>query len=105
MISLRNPKILEHFAGHLRGEGFTEIKTSKLIGTGTKGGTGLFSVDYFDTMVFLAQSPQFYKQAMVASGLERVLRPMMFAGQVNFGPPAALGLTQADQQHILAAKR
>ena len=82
MISLRNPKILsifrvqasilEHFAVHLRGEGFTEIKTSKLIGTGTEGGTGLFSVDYFDTKVFLAQSPQFYKQAMVASGLERV---------------------------------
>ena len=64
--------ILKHFAEHLRGEGFTEIKTSKLIGTGTEGGTGLFSVDYFDTKVFLAQSPQFYKQAMVASGLERV---------------------------------
>ena len=82
MISLRNPKILsifkvqasilEHFAAHLRAEGFTEVKTSKLIGTGTEGGTGLFSVDYFDTKVFLAQSPQFYKQAMVASGLERV---------------------------------
>jgi len=82
MISLRNPKILsifkvqaailKHFAEALRGEGFTEIKTSKLIGTGTEGGTGLFSVDYFDTKVFLAQSPQFYKQAMVASGLERV---------------------------------
>jgi nondiscriminating aspartyl-tRNA synthetase len=82
MVSLRNPKILsifkvqaailKHFAEALRGEGFTEIKTSKLIGTGTEGGTGLFSVDYFDTKVFLAQSPQFYKQAMVASGLERV---------------------------------
>lgn len=82
MISLRNPKIraifelqsaiLDYFAGHMRSEGFTEIKTSKLIGTGTEGGTGLFAVDYFDTRVFLAQSPQFYKQAMVASGLERV---------------------------------
>jgi nondiscriminating aspartyl-tRNA synthetase len=55
----------------MRAEGFTEINTSKLIGTGTEGGTGLFSVEYFDTKVFLAQSPQFYKQAMVASGLER----------------------------------
>ncbi|MBN1834451.1 MAG: aspartate--tRNA(Asn) ligase [Spirochaetales bacterium] len=82
MISLRNPKILsifrlqssilELFAGHMRSEGFTEIKTSKLIGTGTEGGTGLFSVEYFDTKVFLAQSPQFYKQAMVSSGLEKV---------------------------------
>ncbi|UCF97928.1 MAG: aspartate--tRNA(Asn) ligase [Spirochaetaceae bacterium] len=82
MISLRNPKILsvfrlqsailKLFAEHMRGEGFTEIKTSKLIGTGTEGGTGLFAVEYFDTKVFLAQSPQFYKQAMVSSGLERV---------------------------------
>ena len=82
MISLRNPKILsvfrlqssilELFARHMRSEGFTEIKTSKLIGTGTEGGTGLFAVEYFDTRVFLAQSPQFYKQAMVSSGLERV---------------------------------
>jgi nondiscriminating aspartyl-tRNA synthetase len=82
MISLRNPKILsvfrlqsailKLFAEHLRSEDYTEIKTSKLIGTGTEGGTGLFAVEYFDTKVFLAQSPQFYKQAMVSSGLERV---------------------------------
>ncbi len=82
MISLRNPQILsifrvqstilERFAGHLRSQGFSEIKTSKLIGTGTEGGTGLFPVEYFDTRVYLTQSPQLYKQAMIASGLERV---------------------------------
>ncbi len=82
MLSLRNPKllsifelqagILEYFAEYLRKHDFTEIKTSKLIGTGTEGGTGLFEVEYFETKVFLAQSPQFYKQTMVASGLERV---------------------------------
>ena len=82
MLSVRNPQILsifrvqatilKTFAEHLRGEGFTEIKTSKLIGTGTEGGTGLFAVDYFDTKMYLTQSPQLYKQAMVASGLERV---------------------------------
>ena len=82
MVSLRNPKTLaifrlqaamvQHFAEHLRGEGFTEIKSSKLIGSGTEGGTGLFPVEYFDRTVYLAQSPQLYKQAMVAAGLERV---------------------------------
>ena len=64
--------ILAAFADHLRSEGFTEIKTSKLIGTGTEGGTGLFAVEYFDGKVYLTQSPQLYKQTMVASGLERV---------------------------------
>lgn len=82
MISLRNPRIrdvfrvqsgiIKHFSAYLRSLDFEEIKTSKLIGTGTEGGTGLFTVEYFDDKVFLAQSPQFYKQAMVASGLERV---------------------------------
>ena len=82
MVSLRNIKIrdafriqsgiIKHFSDYLRSLDFVEIKTSKLIGTGTEGGTGLFSVEYFDDKVFLAQSPQFYKQAMVASGLERV---------------------------------
>jgi nondiscriminating aspartyl-tRNA synthetase len=82
MISLRNPAILSIFrvqstilrcfADCLRAEGFTEIKTSKLIGTGTEGGTGLFAVDYFDSRVYLTQSPQIYKQALIASGLERV---------------------------------
>ena len=82
MISVRNPAILSifriqstvlrWFAEHLRSEGFSEIKTSKLIGTGNEGGTGLFSVEYFDTKVYLTQSPQLYKQVMIASGLERV---------------------------------
>jgi nondiscriminating aspartyl-tRNA synthetase len=82
VISLRNPKIrdifhlqsslLNSFAEYLRGQDYTEIKSSKLIGTGTEGGTGLFAVEYFENRVYLAQSPQFYKQAMVASGMERV---------------------------------
>ncbi|HUI72838.1 MAG TPA: aspartate--tRNA(Asn) ligase [Spirochaetia bacterium] len=82
MISVRNPailsifrvqsSILKGFAECMRKEEFTEIKTSKLIGTGTEGGTGLFAVEYFDTRVYLTQSPQLYKQVMIASGLERV---------------------------------
>lgn len=82
VLSLRNPKIndifklqadiVKYFANFFRSKGFTEIKTSKLIGHGTEGGTSVFTVEYFDDKVFLAQSPQFYKQTMVSSGLERV---------------------------------
>ncbi len=81
-LSVRNPKIraifkiqstiIDAFSSYLRSQDFTEMKTSKLISGGTEGGTGLFEVEYFDTKVYLAQSPQFYKQTMVASGLERV---------------------------------
>lgn len=82
ILSLRNPKlrsvfeiqsgILEAFATVLREKSFSEIKSSKLINSGTEGGTGLFEVNYFNTKVFLSQSPQFYKQAAVSMGLEKV---------------------------------
>ncbi|MDR1144478.1 MAG: aspartate--tRNA(Asn) ligase [Spirochaetaceae bacterium] len=82
LLSVRNPKIraifnvqaviIEAFSACLRSRDFTEIKTSKLVWGGTEGGTELFTVEYFDRKVCLAQSPQFYKEAMVASGMERV---------------------------------
>jgi len=82
LLSLRSPKIravfnvqatiIEAFADCLRAQDFTEIKTSKLVWGGTEGGTELFEVEYFDRKVYLAQSPQFYKETMVCSGMERV---------------------------------
>jgi nondiscriminating aspartyl-tRNA synthetase len=81
-LSLRNPRIrsifkvqdtiIESFAAYLRERDFTEIKTSKLTAGTTEGGTNLFQVDYFERKLYLAQSPQLYKEALVAGGLERV---------------------------------
>ncbi len=51
---------------------FIEIHTPKLIGAESESGAGVFKVDYFDTNAYLAQSPQFYKQMAMASGLERI---------------------------------
>lgn len=41
-----------------------EIHTPKLIKESSEGGTDVFSVNYFDTKRYLAQSPQLYKQMM-----------------------------------------
>ncbi len=51
---------------------FTEIHTPKLIGTASESGSEVFEVKYFDKVAYLAQSPQFYKQMALASGLEKV---------------------------------
>lgn len=51
---------------------FVEIHTPKLIGTASESGSEVFEVKYFDTKAYLAQSPQFYKQMAMASGLERI---------------------------------
>jgi nondiscriminating aspartyl-tRNA synthetase len=44
---------------------FTEIFTPKIVGSATEGGANVFRLDYFGRPGYLAQSPQFYKQAMV----------------------------------------
>jgi nondiscriminating aspartyl-tRNA synthetase len=63
--------ILAFFRDALNRRRFTEIVTSKIVSSGTEGGSGLFEIRYFDRTAFLAQSPQFYKEHGVA-GLERV---------------------------------
>jgi nondiscriminating aspartyl-tRNA synthetase len=45
--------------------GFTEIRTPKLLAAATEGGAEVFKLDYFGQEATLAQSPQFYKQIMV----------------------------------------
>jgi len=51
---------------------FIEIHTPKLIAAASESGSDVFEVKYFDTNAYLAQSPQFYKQMAMASGLERI---------------------------------
>jgi nondiscriminating aspartyl-tRNA synthetase len=63
--------LLRCFREFLTQRRFTEIITSKLVASGTEGGTNLFEVKYFDRIAYLAQSPQFYKEHGVA-GFERV---------------------------------
>jgi aspartyl-tRNA synthetase len=51
---------------------FIEIETPKIVGAGAEGGATLFGVRYFDREGYLAQSPQLYKQMLMAAGFERV---------------------------------
>jgi aspartyl-tRNA synthetase len=62
---------LQAIRDFLFGQGFQEVHTPRIIATATEGGAALFSVDYFGSKAFLAQSPQLYKEQLVMS-LERV---------------------------------
>jgi nondiscriminating aspartyl-tRNA synthetase len=53
------------FRGAMDGMGFTEVHTPKIVGSATESGATTFAIDYFGMPAYLAQSPQFYKQAMV----------------------------------------
>ncbi|MDO5379073.1 MAG: aspartate--tRNA(Asn) ligase [Clostridia bacterium] len=57
---------------YLREQRFIEIHTPKLIAAASESGADVFEVKYFDRKAYLAQSPQFYKQMAMASGLERI---------------------------------
>ncbi len=74
-ISMRNPKeraifkiqegIARGFREYLMSQRFTEIRSPKINFAGAEGGTNVFKLDYFGKQVYLAQSPQLYKQALV----------------------------------------
>lgn len=80
-IALRHPKVraifhlysllLEGYDVACRAEDFLEIKTPKILSSATEGGANFFKIKYFDREAYLAQSPQFYKQAG-AVAFERV---------------------------------
>ncbi|MDE1857397.1 MAG: aspartate--tRNA(Asn) ligase [Candidatus Micrarchaeota archaeon] len=53
-------------------EGIVEIHTPKLLGAPSESGAELFEFDYFGRPAYLAQSPQFYKQMAICSGMEKV---------------------------------
>ena len=53
------------FRAALDARGFTEIHTPKIVESATESGANVFGIDYFGRRAFLAQSPQFFKQALV----------------------------------------
>ncbi|MFP3208771.1 MAG: aspartate--tRNA(Asn) ligase [Nitrososphaeria archaeon] len=80
-LDLRNPRTAAIFRmranflraarEYLRGAGFLEVNTPKIIGSAAEGGADLFELDYFGRKAYLAQSPQLYKEQLTMS-LERV---------------------------------
>jgi len=74
-VTLRHPRLragllisaasVAGFRAALDARGFTEIQTPKIVGSATESGANVFAIDYFGEPAYLAQSPQFFKQAMV----------------------------------------
>ena len=61
------------FQMYMWDHGFRSIHTPKLLGAATEGGSEVFEVaNYFGKKAYLAQSPQFYKQMLIAGDCERV---------------------------------
>jgi aspartyl-tRNA synthetase len=82
VIDLRKPEVQAIFKirgavltaadDYLRSQHFLEVHTPKIIASSSEGGTDVFRLRYFEKEAFLAQSPQLYKQGLMATGLDRV---------------------------------
>ncbi|CAH0716842.1 unnamed protein product, partial [Brenthis ino] len=60
------------FRDILTKQGFVEIHTPKIISAASEGGANVFTVSYFKTSAYLAQSPQLYKQMAIAADFDKV---------------------------------
>jgi len=82
-MDLRNPKVRAIFRVRdisltymreffERKAGFVEVHTPVIQAAGAEGGATLFPMVYYQKEAFLRQSPQLYKQMLMASSLDRI---------------------------------
>uniref|UniRef100_A0A8D3DTT2 Aspartate--tRNA ligase, cytoplasmic n=1 Tax=Scophthalmus maximus TaxID=52904 RepID=A0A8D3DTT2_SCOMX len=64
--------VCQLFRDTLTTKGFVEIQTPKIISAASEGGANVFTVSYFKTSAYLAQSPQLYKQMCICADFEKV---------------------------------
>ena len=57
---------------YLQSLGFLEVHTPNIVASSSEGGTDVFKLKYFEKDAFLAQSPQLYKQSLMATGFDRI---------------------------------
>ncbi|QIW98382.1 hypothetical protein AMS68_003900 [Peltaster fructicola] len=65
--------VIALFQEFLRERKFIGINSPRLLGAPSEGGANVFEVKYFNTKAYLAQSPQLYKQMLIAARFERVM--------------------------------
>jgi len=71
-IFLLESKLVRYMEEFCERRGLVRIFTSRLTSAATEGGADYFAILYFDREAFLAQSPQLYKESIMASGIDGV---------------------------------
>lgn len=63
--------IINTLRSFLLNKGFIEFNTPKIVILGSESGSDVFEVNYYGKVAYLSQSPQLYKQMLMASGVDR----------------------------------
>lgn len=78
---------------------FIEIHTPKLMASASESRAELFEVPYFETIAYLAQSPQFFKQMAQSAGFGRVFEiAPAFRADPSFTARHATEFTSVDME-------
>ena len=82
VLDLRKPEIAaifkvsdclkRSFFDYFDDQGFIDVNTPLIVGAAAEGGATMFKIDYFGNVAYLNQSPQLYKQMLLASGFDKV---------------------------------
>ena len=76
---------------------FVEMHSPKIISQPSESGSDLFTLDYFGEKAYLTQSPQFYKQMAISSGLEKIFEiAPVFRAEKSFTSRHATEFTGVD---------
>jgi aspartyl-tRNA synthetase len=79
--------ICKYFRNFFDEHDFIEMHSPKIISTASESGAQVFTLDYFGTPRYLAQSPQLYKQAMINAGFKSVYEiGHVFRAEKSTGP-------------------
>jgi aspartyl-tRNA synthetase len=82
ILDLRKPEIASifnisdtlkrSFFDYFDDQGFIDVNTPSITGAAAEGGATMFPVDYFGKKAYLNQSPQLYKQMLLATGFDKI---------------------------------
>ncbi|NBR62272.1 MAG: aspartate--tRNA(Asn) ligase [Actinobacteria bacterium] len=79
--------------------GFIEIHSPKLMSSPSESHAELFKMEYFETVAYLAQSPQFYKQMAMMAGFGRIFEiGPVFRADPSFTSRHATEFTSVDME-------
>lgn len=98
MLKLRSA-FLQGCREYLLSKELTEVNTPKIMGTSSETGSATFKIDYYGETAYLAQSSQFYKESLVAAGIDNFEISSCYRGEKSTSSRHLTEFTSLDVEY------
>lgn len=98
MLKLRST-FLQGCREYLLSKDLTEVNTPKIMGTSSETGSATFKLDYYGQTAYLAQSSQFYKESLVAAGIDNFEISSCYRGEKSTSSRHLTEFTSLDVEY------